>query len=181
MLIQFNRIPRTHILQKHRIVFHQEQRGLALCNEGFHLLAAVYVDVVQRLVPHIKVGGDAQAPGQQELLFLPLAHGVDGLVEQLPAKVHVPQDGLEQGLVHAALLDEAAHIAPEEVRLLGHVGDDQVAGDAYLAIKRAALAAQRLEDAALARAVAPGERHPVSLPQLEADALRHGALAIAGW
>ena len=103
---------------------------------------------------------------------------MDGLVEQLPAEIHIPQDGLEQGFVHPALLYEGPHVAPQEVRLLGHIADGQPAGQAHLPRQRTALAAQRPQYAAFACAVAPRERHAVALSHFKADVLRHGAPVI---
>ena len=123
--------------------------------------------------------GRTQAPGQQELLFLPLAPFAQVPVKVLPAHIHVPKNRLEQRFIQPVSADEVPHAAAKVLRLLRHIGDDQPGGDVYLSLQRTARAAQRLEHAALARPVGTGERHAVAPVDVKADSLAYRAAIIA--
>ena len=107
--LQLDCFPDTHILQKHFVVFDQQEGGLVGLNQRFDLHAAEYVDVVERLVPDVEMRRRAEAGGQQNFLFLALAEGRQRLVELLAAKVHVAQNGLEKRFIQIVLSDEIAH------------------------------------------------------------------------
>ena len=63
---------RADAFKEHRVVLDQQHGGLVLGQQPFQLHAGEHVDVIQRLVPDVDMGRDAQAAGQQQLFLLQL-------------------------------------------------------------------------------------------------------------
>ena len=110
-----------------------------------------------------------EAPGQEDLLFLPGAVRLQWLIKLAPGKAQLPQDGLEKGLLRPALPDEVLQLSPEKGGVLGQHGHRQAAGAPDLAGVRDVLPQQQLEEAGLPRPVGPPEGHPVSPLHGEGD------------
>ena len=95
---------RGDVLTEHPVVLHEQQGRPECLQQLLDLDAGENVDVVQRLVPDVQMGGLAQAAGQQHLFLLSLAVLLHRQVELLPLKSQVAQDGQAAALVNAALL-----------------------------------------------------------------------------
>ena len=112
----------------------------------------------------------AQAAGQQHLFLLSagVAAHVPGKLRAL--KVQLAQYGQQQRLVHAACSGVVVHAAGEARGVLRHIGYDQSAADLHPAGVGHVLAQQQAQKAALAAAVAAGERDPVAAFYLQPHA-----------
>ena len=86
------------------------------------------VDVVQRLVPDVQMGGLAQASGQQYLFLLSGGVVAHILLELHPLEAQLPQDRKEQALIETVPGGVVPQPAPQTGGVLRHVGDDQPAG-----------------------------------------------------
>ena len=82
-------------------MLHQQHGRCVFGEQPFQLHAGQDVDVIQRLIPNIQMGGDAQASRQQQLFLLSLGHALQWALEQIPGEIHVAQDGLEECFINA--------------------------------------------------------------------------------
>ena len=111
------------------VVFDEEHGGLVFLNQLFDLQAAGEVDVVEGFVPDVEMGLLAEAFGEKDFLLLAFGKGGHVAVEMIARKAHFAQEGEEEGAVDLRGFGEIEHVATEVIGALGHIGDDEPAGD----------------------------------------------------
>ena len=150
-------------------MLHEQHGGGRGADQLFDLHPGVDVDEVEGLVPDVEVGFFAEAPGQQDLLFLPAGKAGHVLFKLDPGEIHLPQDGLEQALVQAVGPGKAGQVPRKAGGVLGDIRDHQPGGAAHLAGVGDVLAAEQLEQAGFAGAVAAVQGHPLPLPDRKGE------------
>lgn len=144
------------------VVLDEEHGGLVFLNQLFDLQAAGEVDVIQGFVPDIEMGLLAEAFGEEDFLLLAFGKGGHVAVEMIARKAHFAQEGEEEGAVDLRGFGEVEHAATEGIGTLGHIGDDEPAGDAHAPAVVKRLARQKPQQAGFAAAVGPVEKEPVA-------------------
>ena len=113
------------------VVLDEEHGGLVFLDQLFDLQAAGEIDVIQWFVPDIEMGLLAEAFGEEDFLLLAFGKGGHVAVEMIARKAHFAQEGEEEGAVDLRGFGEVEHAATEGIGTLGHIGDDEPAGDAH--------------------------------------------------
>ena len=144
------------------VVLDEEHGGLIGFDQGLDLQAAGEVNVVQGFVPDVEMGLFAEAFGEKDFLLLAFGKGGHVAVEMIARKAHFAQEGEEEGAVDLRGFGEIEHVATEVIGALGHIGDDEPAGDAHAPAVVKGLARQKPQQAGFAAAVGPVEKKAIA-------------------
>ena len=83
------------------VMLHKQHGGLVFQQKRFDLHPGKHIDIIERLVPDIKMGRRCQAGCQKDLLFLPLGIILHVFKELGAFKVQLAQDRQKQAFVQA--------------------------------------------------------------------------------
>ena len=83
------------------VMLHKQHGGLVFQQKRFDLHPGKHIDIIERLVPYIKMGRRCQAGCQKDLLFLPLGLILYVFKELGAFKVQLAQDRQKQAFVQA--------------------------------------------------------------------------------
>ena len=159
-------------------MLHEEDGRAALQQQLLDLAPGENVDVVQRLVPEVELGRLAEAPGQEDLLPLPHAEALHGLLELAPGEVQLPQEGQEQGPVQTVSLRVVRQGSGKAPRVLLQIGDHQAAGQPHGPRGRGGLPGQQAQEAGLSGPVGARQVQPVPPADREAHRGEDRPLAV---
>ena len=79
-----------HLLAEHSVMLHKQHGGLEFLNQHLNLGAGDQIHIVEGLIPDIQVSRLAEAPGQEDFLLLPLAEGLQGLLQLGTGEIQFP-------------------------------------------------------------------------------------------
>ena len=166
-------------IAKGAVVLDEEHGGLVFLDQVFDLQAAGEVDVVERFVPDVEMGLFAEAFGEEDFLLLAFRKGGHVAREMVAGKAHFAQEGEEEGAVDLRSFCKIKHAATESVGALGHIGDDEPAGDAHAPAVVKGLVRQKPQQAGFAAAVGAIEKEPVAAVDGEGARRADGDICVA--